>query len=315
MALPIKDIFGILEDNLRLRGTVMPLSRARQTAWARGLNLPRGGSRVIYTGHMYQMMPAIADLDAWLGRLENTLLTKFMGLGRLANRFINLSAFMTWPSSKNKTLYDSRLRRIAQSLTAAGISYGYLYEQEFYAGALVYDLGGEASIRQHAARVWKRLQALGVTSVITVDPHTTEMLREIFPKYLPDYQLEVKSWLEVLAESGWVGKSGEEKVAIHDSCVYARGLDLVVAPRTLLDKAKLPGHSPDYSGRGTHCCGGPAESLFPRRAEAVAQERMAQLAATGCTTVVAMCPICQHNLQKAAKLQGMIVKDMAEVLE
>ncbi len=36
--------------------------------------------------------------------------------------------------------------------------------------------------------------------MITIDPHTTNMLRSVYPKLLPGYDVEIKTYLEVLAE-------------------------------------------------------------------------------------------------------------------
>jgi heterodisulfide reductase subunit A len=46
--------------NLRRRGSVFPISSAATTKWARGLGIPQGGKTVIYTGHMYQLVPYIS---------------------------------------------------------------------------------------------------------------------------------------------------------------------------------------------------------------------------------------------------------------
>lgn len=43
--LPTKEILGILRDNLMRRGSVLPLSPARATAWADGLAIPGEGAR------------------------------------------------------------------------------------------------------------------------------------------------------------------------------------------------------------------------------------------------------------------------------
>ena len=42
----------------------------------------------------------------------------------------------------------------------------------------------------------------GVEKIITVDPHTTHTLRTVFPEFVKGFDIEVKSYLEVLAESG-----------------------------------------------------------------------------------------------------------------
>ncbi|NTV52245.1 MAG: (Fe-S)-binding protein [Candidatus Firestonebacteria bacterium] len=314
MAFPIRHLIGILADNQRLRGSVMPLGTGRLTAWAKGLSLPRGGSRVIYTGHMYQMMPSLASMEAGLGLMADTPVTRLMGWGRFFNRFVNLSFFLTWPSGRQQAQYDLRLKKIAQSLRQAGIQFGYLYEKELYTGALVYDLGLDEVFKKHAQRVWAMFQKHGVRSVITVDPHTTEMLREVYPKVVPGFQLEVKSYLEVLAESGWTPPQAlTEAVTLHDSCIYARTLQVSAQPRAVLAKGPLV-DSPDHAGAATHCCGGPAESLYPHKAETVAAERINQLAARGCDTVAVLCPICLHNLEKAGRARGIRVKDFSEII-
>ena len=62
MALPTKHVLGILVDNLLKRGSVLKLSPRTTVRWAQGLDIPRGGKTVIYTGHMYQLIPAISAL-------------------------------------------------------------------------------------------------------------------------------------------------------------------------------------------------------------------------------------------------------------
>ncbi len=319
MTLPRKHILGILADNLRLRDSVMPLSGRRLTAWARGLNLPRGGETVLYTGHMYQMMPALASLEAGLALAEKIHLTRFMGLGRWVNRLLNVSTFMTWPSGREQRAYDSRLAAIAKRLLQAKVPFGYLYEKELYSGALLHDLGVESGFRDHALKVWNLLQSQGVKRVITVDPHTTDMLREVYPHYCPGYSLEVKNYLEVLAESAARSREAvagtlNRAVALHDSCLYARVLGIVEPPRQLLDQARCREVVHDNSRAATYCCGGPLESLFPRKAETVARARIEQLVQTGCKSIAAMCPICLHNLRKAAAGKGVEVSDLSELL-
>ena len=49
MSLPIRDVVGILGDNLRLRGSVLPISAKNATRWTRGLELaPRWRDRALH---------------------------------------------------------------------------------------------------------------------------------------------------------------------------------------------------------------------------------------------------------------------------
>ncbi len=61
------------------------------------------------------------------------------------------------------------------------------------------------------------------------------MLRSVYPKLLPGYDIQVKNYLEVLAEKGLPLRNalGSELV-IHDPCVFARYENIVDEPRKLL---------------------------------------------------------------------------------
>jgi len=316
MALPTGAIIGILVDNLRLRGSVIPLSRRKMTGWAEGLELPRGGETVLYTGLMYQLMPSIVALANLMGRFETSWLRHLMGLGRVANKVVNLSFFIARGRPELRRAYDERLRTIAELLLESGAEFGYLADEELYSGALVYDNGMMEAFRRHARRVHDSLKRRGVRRVITVDPHTLNMFRDVYPKFVEGFDIEAESYLEVLARRGIKtnGSSGGT-VVVHDSCVYARYEDVIEQPRELLRAAGVEVLEPDYSRTITLCCGGPIESLFPSRSGEVARERIGQLAACG-SEVAVMCPICLFNLTEAAEAAGadVRVRDISEYL-
>jgi Fe-S oxidoreductase len=141
------------------------------------------------------------------------------------------------------------------------------------------------------------------------------MLREVYPEIVADYDLEVKSYLEVLAEAAMpASRPLNKQVAVHDSCVYARYLGMTEQPRQLLAAAGTTVAEPAQAGKCTQCCGGPIEALYPEKARTFAEERLAQLTATGCKEVVAMCPICLQNLENAAGDNGVKVRDISDCL-
>ncbi len=101
-------------------------------------------------------------------------------------------------------------------------------------------------------------------------------------------------------------------LVIHDSCIYARYEGIIDEPRLLLQNAGVKIHEPELSGRLTHCCGGPLESLFPAKAHEIGMKRAAQLAECG-NQVVTMCPICMANIKRASD-SSLEIKDLAEHL-
>ena len=278
MPLPTGDIVGLMVDNLNKRGSVFPMSAKKSTRWAEGLDIPRGGDTVLYTGAMYQLLPYIISMVGLLERVEDTFLARFVFLGRFANRFVNLSSLAARPSRSEIKKYDQMLRNIAGLLQQAGVEFGYLYEDDLYAGALAYDMGVDATLAAHAKKVYATFQKHGVRSVITLDPHTTNMLRSVYPTVIDGYDIEVKSYLEVLAEADAEPlRRIAEDVVIHDSCVYARSEGVIDQPRRLLERAGYSLREPRESRNLTYCCGGPIEALFPKRAHDVGAQRVEQL--------------------------------------
>ncbi|MFZ5596102.1 MAG: heterodisulfide reductase-related iron-sulfur binding cluster [Bacillota bacterium] len=300
MPMPTGATIGILSDNLRKRNSVLPISRRSATRWAEGLNLPRGGETVLYTGLMYQLIPYITAMSRTQGMVEDSRLADFVKMGRLVNKFINISAFMAIPSGAMKEAYNKILADIALLLRRAGVEFGYLYGEELYSGALIYDLGMDDVLEAHAGKVYGVFKKHGVKNLITVDPHTTNMMRSVYPTLIKGYDLNVKSYMEVLLERNIdpVRQLGDE-VVIHDSCVYARYENVLNEQRVLMAKAGVTVKEPVDSGKFTSCCGGPAESLFPKKAVERARARVADLKEAG-HNAVTMCPICFVNLQKAA---------------
>ncbi len=313
MPLEKGDVIGILADNLRLRKSVMPISGRSATRWAHGLDLPRGGETVLYTGLMYQLIPYIEHMVALQERLGGSPLAGLTPLGRRINRFVNVAAFMGRPPARSREAHDDVLVNVARLLRAAGVTFGYLYEEELYSGALVHDLGVDAAVRVQARRIARLFKRYGVRNVITVDPHTTTMLRSVYPRLVPVYDVRVRSYLEVLAERAPAVRSPlNASMVLHDSCVFARYEGVIDEPRRLLEQAGAAVVEPENSRRFTWCCGGPLESLYPGKAAATAQKRVEQLRRAA-PEAVTMCPLCLVNLRKAAG-QSMRITDISEYL-
>jgi hypothetical protein len=313
MPVPIDSTLGILGDNLRKRRSALPLGRRKATAWTRGLDLPRGGPTVLYTGQMWQMVPSINAMSRQLGKYEKRGSARLFRLARSINRLVNLTPLLARSPRRERRAYDERLRTIARLLRAAGVDFGYLYEKDLYAGGLAHDEGLDRVFTEHARYVFRTLKEAGVRRVITVDPHTTNMLRSVYPQVVPGYDLVVRSYLEVLAERKLAPRASlGETVALHDSCVYARYEGVLEPPRSLLGAGGVALAQPELSGKLTFCCGGPLETLFPGKSADLARRRVDQLSACS-PKIVTACPLCLANLSRVAP-EGVEVRDISEYL-
>lgn len=317
----VSSVLSQLADNLVRTGDPLGFKSVYWTDWARGLDLPRGGDTVLFTARMYQMLPYVAQTTGLVEQAKPFLSRK--GFGQVINLGNRLAgeAILRLKASGSKDIKDKgekTLRGIATALALVGHKVGYLYEDEPYSGVLLHDLGLTDFVGPHAERVYKIFKDKGVKKVICVDPHTTNMLREVFPKYLPGYGLEVAHYLEVISpESEALARAVKAAPAgdyvIHDPCVMARNLEMVSQSREVAQALGLSIIEPENAKKDTACCGGPIEYAFSDMSGMVSSIRIEELKALSANILV-NCPICLLNLAKYEKTSGLKVLDLGQVL-
>lgn len=311
MPISVEDVIEIMIDNTKKRGSPVPISKGATCGWAEPLSIPKGGPRILYTGLLYQLIPSIDALVKYLAVVERGkgLLLK---VGKVISKVIDISKFVK-VSGDEVNRANKTLRNIAGLLDKAGVKFGYLYDKEMYSGALLYDLGIDDLFKEHIAKVYRTFLEHNVEEVITIDPHTTHMLRTIYPEYIDGFKIKVRNYLEVLMESGLKPiTSVSEKVTLHDPCVYARYLDIINEPRELLKRGGVNINEVRRSGKLTYCCGGPVESISPTLCSEVAKSRLEELAGAS-EKIITMCPICYSSLSRVAN-GNVVIADISDYL-
>jgi len=312
MPLKLIDVVSMIRDNMRKSGHPLGVDPKVCSSWAEGYGIPRGGETIIYTSCMYQSVPYIIGLTSLLEKVEGAP-GALLSLGRALARVVDLADIAS-RSAGDLERFRSIVRGIAAALKKQGISFGYLYEEEPYSGALLYELGLEDDFAEHARRVARIFAERGVRRAITIDPHTHYILSRVYPRYVEGFSLEVSHYLEVLDPSklGRGSGSGAVDLVIHDPCLLARFTDIVEPQRRILGGLGIPYKEPQRSGRRTRCCGGPLEALSPRLSKRLGELRAEELASIG-KRVVVMCPICFSNLARVSKDYGLDVVDISEL--
>jgi Fe-S oxidoreductase len=313
-----------IAGNLARTGDPLGLKTIYWTRWADGLHLPRRGDVLLYTARMYQMLPFVVratEMAAAAKPLVPAL--KVRALARMAELAGALAAdpvlrLQAGAEHEIRRRGESALKGIVAALTAAGIRPAYLYEQEPYSGVLLHDLGLEDDVAPLARSVYRTLKATGAKIIVTTDPHTTFMLREIYPRFIPGFDLDVRHYLQVLAGAappthGTSVAALPRRVVFHDSCVMARDLDILTQPRVVLGNLNIDTVEPENRGKNTACCGGPVEYAFAELSRSISGIRARELSALAADIVVT-CPICLINLMKHEQALGVRVRDMGELL-
>jgi Fe-S oxidoreductase len=306
-----KDIIDLIATNVRKTRNPFGVPATQLNTWWQGLT---GGGRrrddaLLFTGLMYQSIPYIEATTGYLERYENTpRANTLMKLGKL--RRLAPNALVGWGLNcmvdcRERKKFNGILTSIYRLLKKSEVGFFYLPELDFYSGVLLYDLGDQEGFVDHARYVADVLRLHRVEKIITVDPHTTYALKELYPKYIGT-SFEVTPYFTRLKLNGG---NGGARVAVHDPCFYGRYLELSETPANLLHNLGIECVPVRRSGTMTHCCGGPAESVSPSLNREILTRRVEELQETG-APVVTMCPICLANLIKA----GVRVDDLANVV-
>jgi Fe-S oxidoreductase len=305
------DIIDLIAANVRRSRNPFGAPASQLNTWWRqaGGGTRRQGDALLFTGLMYQAIPYINATTRYLERLEGSRWADYLRFGRYLPGSLTGWGLSFLTSKAEKQKFDGILRSICRLLTKSGVDFFYHPEMDFYSGILLYDLGDQEGFVEHARFVARTLKLHGVTKIITVDPHTTYALKELYPKYTGE-SFEVQPYFSLLRLSNAGGGNGREPVTIHDPCFYGRYLKLSEGPRQVLSSLGMEYAEVRNCGEFTSCCGGPAESVSPALNREILDRRVTELRASG-APVVTMCPICLANLLKA----GLPVEDLASLAD
>ncbi len=326
----ISQALATLMDNIERTGDPLGFKKIYWTDWAKGKGMDRKGSTILFTARMYQMLPYVIQETDMVDKARPLLpllsiktFAKIAAMGNMmaGEAIIRLKA----RNAKNiRMKCDATLAGILTALRKAGENPAYLYEKEPYSGVLLYDLGLENDIAPHVRNVYNLLKSQGVDRVITIDPHTTYMLRMVYPKYIANYDITVTHYLEYLAENidkidkiDNIIEFGQpnlpDNFVLHDSCVMTRDLNIIQQTRMVLKRLGIKLLEPENKGSNTACCGGPVEYAYAKLSGQISRIRINELASVSKNILVA-CPVCLINFTKYEREMGVRVWDIGEVL-
>ncbi|MFP3171679.1 MAG: (Fe-S)-binding protein [Acidilobus sp.] len=291
----ISSVLRFMRTYTRLTGYPVPAPPGFASAWSRGLNIDdKGSSTLLFTGALYQLVPYINATVRLLSIAEERGLSNILSvLERMAALRPGALQGLVRPERLDLEESEKILRSIVNALRSSGVRFSYDPRvSDMYSGALLLDYGVADELKEHAKRVSEAIEAGGYETVITVDPHTTLTLMSY--RQLVGLKVNVVNYLELVRPL----KRVRLTATVHDSCIYARDLNLWGKARELLKGSGVSVVEPRNYGPKTFCCGGPVESLSPGLAKAIAKRRVAELREAA-DVAITMCPICLSNLRRA----------------
>ena len=310
------NIFGVAED---------------KSAWAKNLNLPRKADYTFFAGCGYQLMRYARGMMTAVRSAERMGLGmgKVIGISKTFRRFgitlPDITAKITAVGKEDP--YTKVLTSTVNVLRKLGVDLGYLYEDEPCCGSPIYYSGFVDDYIENAQRNYELFTSLGVSKIIGIIPACTASLKNLYPQFVKDYDIEVKHFIEVVAErlrETSIKPKLKERMTItyHDPCQLSRYLGITKEPREVISRIEgleLREPEPDKTGEWSTCCGGGGgmEVSFPELCDRLAVKRVKELLATGAPVIATSCPACMMQLLRGINKVKANVKvvDLAEILD
>lgn len=224
--------------------------------------------------------------------------------------------------------YDRRSQKIARAVVrlfeAAGVSFGYLGQDEPCCGEAALSLGHQPYFSELAGQAMDVFREKGVSHLVTVSPHCFDSLKHHYPiDIFSDGGFQVQhysQYLNQLVEDGRLKfeETIEKRFTIHDPCILARRSSETDGLRTLVKS--IPGIEVvemEHHGVDTICCGGGGGRMFleTETKERFADLRLDEAMESQADIMVTACPYCITCLEDSVKTArvDLDVLDLAEI--
>jgi Fe-S oxidoreductase len=316
-----------LADNIITRQNILGVTKEQSARWAQGLNLPRQAETVFFAGCGYQFSPQLEVMMALIRNIEKSVIGAElpMRFARFQKKLgLNLPGIYSNVLARGGGTEVKPLEAAVKVLRNLGVQPGYLAEKEPCCGAPLHHAGLQEKFAENARQAYKTLDGSGVKRIIGIVPYCTHALAKLFPLYVDGFNLEVRHFLEVVAEKISLRKMRyprKVKITYHDPCQLVRYLSLVEEPRRIIkqiENVELV-ETGWTRGQWATCCGGGGgfEAVFPELSQMLAVNRATELMETKPDIIATHCPGCIMQLKdglRELKIEGVEVLDLAEII-
>jgi len=218
--------------------------------------------------------------------------------------------------------YDPRVERItiriAETLHAAGVDFGILFDGERNSGNDVRRAGEEGLFEMLARSNIEAIDACSYKTIMTTDPHSLNALRNEYRAFGASYT--VQHYTELLLQLVESGKlqlkaAAGEVVTYHDPCYLGRYNGGFDAPRRLIELSGYRLHEMGRCRENSYCCGAGGGRIWGDDTGVVerpSENRIKEAMALGdATRFVVACP--KDNVMYGAAVQALGVADRIAV--
>jgi Fe-S oxidoreductase len=211
-----------------------------------------------------------------------------------------------YPGCLTKGVLTEEFGRYKEIFNLLGVDFVMLPEGESCCGLPVLNAGYKKDARKLAEKNFEVFKKYGIRKIITNCPSCYHTFKEIYPKLLRDWNIEVEhatvTILNGLKRKGirLRATDGADLVAYHDPCHLGRYSGIYEEPREVIEL--LGGKLVEYplNRENAFCCGGGGgvRANFPDTAKKIA-ELKDKYAPKGAKKIISPCGLCYMNIKSA----------------
>ncbi len=223
--------------------------------------------------------------------------------------------------------FDPRGQKIARAFAAilkqAGVNFAILGAGEPPTGECVRRAGNEMLFQELAGKLVETLNGLGVTRIVTCDPHAFNSLRNDYPAFGGRWEvIHHTQLIDELLRAGRIKvRPGAERIILHDPCYLGRHNGEFDAPRRVL-QAVTGGPPLEFplNREKAMCCGAGGGRMWMEETigTRINVLRVEQSLAASPAVIATACPYCAvmlgDGLKSLGKDEQVRTQDVAELV-
>ncbi|MBK7589930.1 MAG: (Fe-S)-binding protein [Betaproteobacteria bacterium] len=223
--------------------------------------------------------------------------------------------------------FDPRGQKIARAFVAilrhAGVRFAILGDAETSTGECVRRAGNEMLFQELALTLAGTLNELGVTRIVTCDPHAYNSLRNEYPAFGGRWEVVHHSQLiaELAAQGRLALAPAFERVLYHEPCYLGRHNGEYEAPRAVLARVvrDAPLEFPLHREKAM-CCGAGGARMWMEESigKRINVLRVEQALPAAPTVIATACPYCAvmigDGLKALGRDESIASRDLAELV-
>ena len=214
-----------------------------------------------------------------------------------------------YPGCLTKGVLKEQFENYKEIFNRLGIDYVLLADDEVCCGLPILNAGYKKDVRKLAQKNFDVFRMHGITRIVTNCPSCYHTFKEVYPKFVRDWDIEVEHATVVILNAlkrkriRFRGSEEDrELVMYHDPCHLGRYSGIYEEPREVIEILGGKVFELKYNRENAICCGGGGgvRANFPELAKSIARKKVS-FVPESVGKIISPCGLCYANIKSASE--------------